>query len=121
MSDESIKPPEASNNSLAVALNHVETKLQVKFEGNFLKQDKVTFTYKQVLNIYVTYKVNSWSYTQGADFMLGNSLFGADKLIKNADPATNILTEDMVKDLMLAEFFIIRCQWVWHKYDNIWC
>ena len=44
LSDESIKPPAASNNSLAAELNHINTKLQLKFDGHCSKQDKVTFT-----------------------------------------------------------------------------
>ena len=34
LSDESIKPPVASNNSIAAALNHINTKSQVKFDGS---------------------------------------------------------------------------------------
>ena len=31
--------------------------MQVKFDGNCLKQEKVRFTYKQVVNIYTTYEI----------------------------------------------------------------
>ena len=31
------------------------------------------------------YKINLWLFKQSADFTLGNSLFGAVKLTKNAD------------------------------------
>ena len=51
LADESIKPPAASNNSLAPALNHSNTKLQLKFYGHCLREDKVTFTYKQLVNL----------------------------------------------------------------------
>lgn len=34
---ESIKPPAASDNSLASALNHINTKLQVIFDGSCFK------------------------------------------------------------------------------------
>ena len=47
---------------------------------------KVTFTHKQVVNIYILNEINLRSHTQGADFTLENSLFGAAKLIKNVDP-----------------------------------
>ena len=56
--DESIKPLIASNDSLAPALNYINSKLQVKVDGSCLKQDKFTFTNKKVLNIYITYKIN---------------------------------------------------------------
>ena len=42
LSNESIKSPAVSNNSLAPALSHIKTKLRVKFDSNCLKQDKVT-------------------------------------------------------------------------------
>ena len=44
MSNESIKPPAASNISLSPALYHINNKLQVKFDGHCIKQDKVAFT-----------------------------------------------------------------------------
>ena len=66
-------------------LNHTNTKLQVKFDGNCLKQEKGTFTHKKVINIYVVYEINLWAFTQGADFTLENSLSEAVKLTKYAD------------------------------------
>ena len=36
-------------------------------------------------NIYIVHEINFWSYTQGADLMLGNSLFGFVELTKNVD------------------------------------
>ena len=44
-----------------------------------------------MVNIYIEYKINLWSYTQGANLALGNSLFSTVKLSKNADPNTHIL------------------------------
>ena len=38
------------------------------------------------MNSYTVYKVNLWSYKQGADFVLGISLFGVVNLKRNADP-----------------------------------
>ena len=37
-------------------------------------------------NKYVIYKIKLWPNIQGAAFALGNLLFEAVKLIKNADP-----------------------------------
>ena len=39
------------------------------------------------MNIYIAYEINLWSYTQRANFTLGNSLFGNLKLAKNTDPS----------------------------------
>ena len=53
MSDESIKTPAVSNNSVAPALNPTNAKLWVKFDGHCLKQGKVTFAYKQGCWFYI--------------------------------------------------------------------
>ena len=42
LSDESIKAPTTSDNSLAPGLNYVRNKIRVKFAGNCLRQDKIT-------------------------------------------------------------------------------
>ena len=47
LSDESIKPPATSNNSIAPSLNYFGTIARVKFDGSCLKQDKITFTHKK--------------------------------------------------------------------------
>ena len=39
-----------------------------------------------MVNSYIAIKINLWSYIQGADITLGNSLFDAVNLIKNSDP-----------------------------------
>ena len=76
MSDESIKSPGVSNNSLAPALNYINAKLRVKFYGSSLKQGKIILTHKQVVNIYIVYDTNLWQFSVGKDFALGNPLFG---------------------------------------------
>ena len=53
--------------------------------SNLLLYLYTTFTYKQKVNIYFFYKINLRSYTEGAEYMPGNSLFGASMLTKNAD------------------------------------
>ena len=58
----------------------------LKFDGSCLKQEKVTLSHKWVVNIYIVYEINLWSYTHGADFTLRNFSFGAVKLTKNAGP-----------------------------------
>ena len=86
IADESIKPLVGYNKTLAPALNHINTKLRVNFDGSCLKQEKVTFTHKNVVKIYIVYGMNLWPYTQRADFMLENFLFGAVEFTKNTDP-----------------------------------
>ena len=65
-----------SANSLAPALNYIGNKTRVKFDGGCLKQDRITFTHE---------KINLWKYIDSNDRALGNSLFGAVTLVKNAD------------------------------------
>ena len=50
-----------------------------------LKQDKITFTHGKTVNIYIIYEINLLNYVDNSDPTLGNSLFGAAKLVKNAD------------------------------------
>ena len=82
MSGESIKPPAASNNSLTPVLNHTNTKLKVILDRSCLKQEKLAFTHKNMVSIYIVFKINLWSNIQGVDFALEYSLFGALKLTK---------------------------------------
>ena len=51
--DRITKPPAACNNSHAPALNCINNKQQLKFDGSCLKQKKVTFTHKQVVDVYI--------------------------------------------------------------------
>ena len=47
MSDEIIRPPNTSDNSLAPALSYTGNKTRVKFDEDSLRQDKITFTHKK--------------------------------------------------------------------------
>ena len=84
-SDEIIKLPTTSDNSLAPALRYIGNKIREKFNGGCLKQNKITFTHRKTVNIYIVYEM-SFS-TRGYDDypVLENYLFGAVKLVKNAD------------------------------------
>ena len=70
--DKSIKVLAASNNSIAAALNYINTKLQIKFDGSCSKEDKVTFKGKKVVNIYIVYEISLWLFTDGEVLTLGN-------------------------------------------------
>ena len=41
--------------SLAQTLNRINAKIQVKFDGRCLKKEKMTFTHKEVINVYIVY------------------------------------------------------------------
>ena len=51
LADEIIEPPTTSDNSLAPALSYIGNKTRVKFVGSCLKQHKITFTHRKILNI----------------------------------------------------------------------
>ena len=74
--------PTTSNKSFAPALNYVCNKARVKFDGSCLKQDKTTFTHKNITNIYIINEINFWPCRQG-DITLGNALFGVVELVEN--------------------------------------
>ena len=57
LSNESIKPPTTSNNSLNPRLSYNDTKIKVQFTGSCLKQPKFTFTHKKIVNIYIVYEL----------------------------------------------------------------
>ena len=59
LSDEVIKPPTTSGNSLAPALSYIGNKARVKFNGSCLKQAKITFTHGTIVNMYIVYDSNN--------------------------------------------------------------
>ena len=57
-----------------------------KFKGNCLTQDNISSNHGNVINVFIVYKLETWSRDLNTDFTLGDSLFGAVKLTKNTDP-----------------------------------
>ena len=55
LSDESIKPPSASDNSLARLTDYLGDKIRLKFNESCLKQPKLTYTHGKT-NIHVDNK-----------------------------------------------------------------
>ena len=55
LSNEDIKPPTTSNNSL----KYTGKIMYVKFNGSCLKQDKITFNHGRIVNIYIVYDLKS--------------------------------------------------------------
>ena len=60
MSDESIKPPFASNKMLNPSVNYFGTKTRVKFNGGCFKQDKMSFDHGKIVNIYISFEIDSY-------------------------------------------------------------
>ena len=84
LSDETIKPPATSDNSLTPLIDYRINKIRVKFTGSCLKQPKISYTHGKVVNIYIVYELGASS-SHNNDPTLKNCLFGAVTLTKNAD------------------------------------
>ena len=74
----------ASLSSVVPRLLNKSGKIVVAFSGNLLKQTKVAYNHRRIVNIYVTYKLQKRS-NDNPDVALENSLFGAIKITKNFD------------------------------------
>ena len=84
ISNESIKLPATSDNSLTPELNYYSTKTRVKFIKSCLKQSKNSYAHGKVVNMYLVYELGASS-SNDSDPTLKNCLFGAVALTKSAD------------------------------------
>ena len=84
ISNESIKLPTTSDNSLNPKLSYHGTKTRVQFTRSCLKQPNYMFTHKKIVNIYIVYELRASS-SNSSDPTLKNCLFGAVTLTKNVD------------------------------------
>ena len=84
LSDESIKPPTVSNNSISPLIAYLGDKIRLKFIEICLKQDKITYTHGKTVNIYIVHELIASS-SNSDDPTVRNSLFGAVRLTKNED------------------------------------
>ena len=60
--NKSIKSLAASNNGLAPTLNYISIKSLVKIYQSYLKQNKLWFTHKKVVNICIAYKAKRFGH-----------------------------------------------------------
>ena len=81
---ETIKPPSTSDNSLTLGVSYCDTKTRVKFTGSCLKQPKISYTHRTIVNIYIVYELGASGSNDNSP-TLKNCLFGAVTLIKNVD------------------------------------
>ena len=70
---------------LLQALNYYDDfEVRVKFTGSCLKQPKILYTHKKVVNIYIVHELGA-STSNNSDTTLKNCLFGAVTLTKHSD------------------------------------
>ena len=82
--DKSIKAPAKSNKMLNPSVDYVGSKIRAKFNGDCLKQEKITFSHGKIVNIYIVYKVQIS--VNISDYpTIENCLFDAVKLTKHVD------------------------------------
>ena len=85
MSDEKINSIKTSEYGLTPYLDCYDTnKIRVKFDGGYLKQDRATILHGGIVNVYIAYEITD-NFNVSSYPTLGNCLFGAVKLTKNAD------------------------------------
>ena len=84
---------EDTKTNLPLLKNNKET--YVLLQGNYFQQNNKTIipnNNKKVINIYIVYKLTPISSTRNTDYTIQNDLFGAMKIIKNADYSKNNYT-----------------------------
>ena len=81
---ETIEPPSTSNISISPQFSFYGAKMRVQFTGSCLKETKILYTHKKVVNVYIVYELGA-SGSNNSDPILKNCLFGAVTLTKNAD------------------------------------
>ena len=82
LSDESIKPPATSDNSLSLLINYLDNKRRLKFnEGCLIQQNKPTYTHSTIVNLYIVYEL-SGSGSSSNDPILRNPYLVQLNLIK---------------------------------------
>ena len=84
LSDGSIKTASTSGNSLSPLIDYIDNKIRLKFNGDCLKQPKLTYSYRTIVNIYIVYELGASS-SVNDDPTLKRSLFGTVKWTKNND------------------------------------
>ena len=83
----SIRSPTTPGDCLPTKLKWIyNPKISVEFNDSCFKQDKATFTHRNIGNLFFVYELNTWSKNSNTDFTLGDCLFGVVKLTKNTHP-----------------------------------
>ena len=84
MSDERIDSTTASNYRSTQKLSYYGSKIKLKIDGGYLKQDKITHNHGKIVNTYIVYKISN-NFNSSSYPTLENCLFGAIALVKNVD------------------------------------
>ena len=74
-------PNTSSSNDKAPILEYEGVGIRLKFKGDSLRQNKVTYNHGKIVNIYIVCEIGS-TFTSQSSFTLKNSLFDAVKTTK---------------------------------------
>ena len=88
LSNESIKPPTTSDNSLTPILNYYGSKIKVSFDMSCLQTNGFSINHGKIAIIYIVYEIINIAGINGnrdSNLTIENALFGAVSLTKNAD------------------------------------
>ena len=83
-SNENVLNSVQNTKNVAPDIKNITGQLYVSFNGNYFIQDPITIS-NNVINIYCVYQLDPISSTRDTTFTIQNALFGAIKIIKNAD------------------------------------
>ena len=81
--DEKIISTTVSTDKSATKTIYDNAKIKVRFNGDLLRHDQVTYNHRTVVNVYIVCETTP--NTKTSNIALENCLFGAVKLIKNPD------------------------------------
>ena len=85
LSDEKLNAPKVSTtNDQASIIEYKNGRIDLQFRADMLKQNKVAYNHRKIVNIYIVYRISSTA-TAFSTFTLKNCLFGAVKLTKKSD------------------------------------
>ena len=105
--EQGITTVSASDDSFAPKLTYIRNaKIVVKFKGNCLKQDKVSFTHRNIVNY--CYELDIWSRDLNTNFTLKDCLFGVVKLTKNVDPDNRHDSDPQIAISDISFFFFFN-------------
>ena len=82
LSDGKINAPgTSSSNDQAPVLEYGGAEIRLKFKGDHLRQNKVTYNHGKMVNIHIVHEISS-TFTSQSSFTFKKSLFGAVKITK---------------------------------------
>ena len=113
MSDESIKPPPTSDNSLTPLIDYYSYNIRVKLNGSISRQPKVTYTREKTVNIYIFYGL------AGSSSHSNDSMLQTVYLVRlhYQKMLTSISMDILATELVLID---ISGRWVRSKCINFW-